>query len=75
MSDDLREAKQRLLAAAEAYQPLGYVRQKPLRCIGMAFAAGFLSGKSGPPGGALAMLPALLHALSLVQKLAGFPRG
>lgn len=75
MGSDLQEAKERLLAAAEAYQPFGYVRKRPLRCVGAAFAAGFLAGKSSPARGTLALLPALLQTLTLAEKIASLSRG
>lgn len=75
MSNDLQEAKERLLAASAAYQPFGYVQRRPLRSLGAAFAAGFVTGRSGGAGTTVALAPVLLHTLMLAEKLGFFPGG
>lgn len=68
MSDDLQMAKERLMAAAAGYRPLGFVQKRPWQSVGAAFAAGFLFSRAARSGGALAVAPLLLQAVILAEK-------
>ncbi len=63
------EAKERLRSAAARFDPLAFLKRRPLRTVGTAFLAGLAWGSLRCRAAAAGLLPLGLQAWALAERL------
>lgn len=68
------EAKQRLRHVAAQFDPLAFIKRRPLRSLGTAFLAGVAWGSLRCRSAAASLLPLTLQTWALAERLGLAPR-